>query len=335
MRFLYKIKSVNKKSKKVVIFALFFVLLLNSAIVFSLLNNNISEKQSEASEILEGFEEKDGLLVIQAESIDPAIGWTEEDSVDVGNSFTGDGYFKWTGPAYMGEPGHGEIAYKIIINTPGLYTLNIRNYHNNPDPSEDNDVWTKMDDGPWIKTFSGTKDEWTWATNHELSEDNKPAATYDLTAGQHTFYLSGRSVDFYIDKYHFFLPGTTGFNDWDHEESEYVNGASATSTPTTDPSENITPSATEEVTPGASITTKPQPTIPDNAVECGDRDANGDGEVNVGDFDEFKDIYEKPCLDEPSIEGCGGNDAIIDGVFDGYINIEDFIVWAEKFKSSC
>ena len=77
-------------------------------------------------------------------------------------------------------------------------------------PEDDlwNDCWTKMDDGDWVKTFH-PKTRWEegfgFYSFHEIL-DPPPAQIlepeYDLSAGVHTFYISGRSENLRIDRIH-------------------------------------------------------------------------------------------------------------------------------------
>ncbi|MDA1266175.1 MAG: DUF5060 domain-containing protein [Planctomycetota bacterium] len=147
---------------------------------------------------------EDGLLVVEFESLDAAGDWALEDEL---SSHTGDGYLRWTGPDYFQQPGHDPFGVDFLVEENGTYDFRIRNHHDHPDSTEANDVWVRMDGGTWIKCFSAVKDNWTWASNHEHAEDDKPPASYDLTAGQHRLEFSGRSYDFRMDRFHLFTPG--------------------------------------------------------------------------------------------------------------------------------
>jgi hypothetical protein len=60
-----------------------------------------------------------------------------------------------------------------------------------------------------VKTFSSTRGQWTWATNHEFSAGDKPPASYPLSAGIHVLEISGRSRNFSLDRFHLYLDGVT------------------------------------------------------------------------------------------------------------------------------
>jgi hypothetical protein len=176
---------------------------------------------SASSAIADGgvYQEQDGLLVIEFESANPGGDWSFEQTV---TEYTGTGYQRWNGPNLFSSPGHGTFGFDFHIHNPATYDFRIRNYHDHPDSTEENDVWVSLDGGPWIKVFSGVNNQWTWATNHELSETNKPLASYELSAGQHRIEFSGRSYNFRMDRFHMFIPGTPGGQNTNRPESECV-----------------------------------------------------------------------------------------------------------------
>ena len=150
------------------------------------------------------YQEQGGLLVVEFESLTPTGDWELESAL---GGYTGQGYLRWDGPNYYSSPGHGTFGVKFEIHQGGLYNFRIRNHHDHPDSTEENDVWVRLDGGPWVKTFSGKKDVWTWATNHEFGDGDKPKAEYDLGPGVHTLEFSGRSKNFRIDRFHLYEPG--------------------------------------------------------------------------------------------------------------------------------
>lgn len=144
---------------------------------------------------------QDGLIVIEVESTPPTGAWVAETSV---GGFTGSSYYRWSGPDLFQSPGQGVLTYEIYVAEAGEYQMRYRNFHDDPDHTMENDAWTRMDGGSWVKTYSGPGEIWTFHTRHEYTHDNKQPAHYDLTAGYHTFQISGRSNDFRIDRIHFF-----------------------------------------------------------------------------------------------------------------------------------
>lgn len=163
------------------------------------------------------FWEQDGLVVFEVESVPATGSWSAEREL---TGFTGSGYYTWTGPDAMRSPGGGVLAYRIRITTPGTYQLRIRNRHDFHDSTEQNDCFTRMDGGEWVKTFSSQRGEWTWRSNHEFSHGDKPPAQYELSAGEHRFEISGRSHGFSIDRVHLFIEGAAGAEDPTTPESK-------------------------------------------------------------------------------------------------------------------
>ncbi len=156
------------------------------------------------------YQETDGLVVIEIESAPVAGKWVKETAL---TGFTGTAYYTWKGPDLSGPSDKSALAYHINITTPGRYQLRIHNRHDHKDSTLENDCYTRMDDGPWVKTFSSQRGQWTWRSNHEHSHSDKRPAEYELTAGLHTLTLTGRSVNFSIDRIHLFRDGVKGAED--------------------------------------------------------------------------------------------------------------------------
>jgi hypothetical protein len=156
----------------------------------------------------------EGVVAVEIESVPPAKGWIEETALA---GFTGRGYYTDTGG---GDP----LVFRIQILEAGRYQLRIRNRHEHPDATLENDCWTQMDDGPKVKTFSSQRAQWTWHTRHEHHDGDKPEASYELTAGLHTLRISGRSKGFRIDRFHLFREGAAGSTDERRPESRGVPG---------------------------------------------------------------------------------------------------------------
>ncbi|HYE99009.1 MAG TPA: DUF5060 domain-containing protein, partial [Planctomycetota bacterium] len=156
------------------------------------------------------YQESGGIVVVEVESHPTAGAWVKETSIA---GFTGTAYYRWNGANSFGTGGNGTLTYRINITNAGEYQLRLRNYHNHPtDNTLENDCFTKMDGGSWIKTYSssGNANKWNWATTHEPTSGTHLTPKYTLTAGEHTFYISGRSANFRIDRFHLHLPNVTG-----------------------------------------------------------------------------------------------------------------------------
>ncbi len=146
----------------------------------------------------------DRVIVFQVESV-PAVGnWIFENVV---SGFTGTGYFRRSGPDFFGSPGVDTLTYTFYVAEAGEYRLRIRNYHDHPDSTLENDCWVKIDTHPWEKIFSGEINFWSWSTKQDPGGLN---AKYTLAAGQHTIRISGRSSGYHMDRFHLFKAGVFG-----------------------------------------------------------------------------------------------------------------------------
>lgn len=151
---------------------------------------------------LDALEEIEGRLILEIESAAARGDWTLGTSLA---GYSGRGYYTWTGPDLFGAPGKDALSWSFHVSRPGRYRLLLRNRHDFEDSTLQNDCFTKMDEGPWIKTFSSTRGEWTWHTRHERSAADKPDAVYELGPGLHVFQISGRSKGYSLDRVHLSL----------------------------------------------------------------------------------------------------------------------------------
>jgi hypothetical protein len=143
--------------------------------------------------------EENNLLVMEVEHAPAVEQWAVETSLP---GFTGDSYYTWLGPDYFGDPGNAILTYDFLINNPGEFNLRLHNRHDYPDPTEENDVWAKMDNGIWIKVFSPVAGQWTWGTYFDFTV-NQTNASYLLSPGEHTLQIAARSFGMSIDRIHF------------------------------------------------------------------------------------------------------------------------------------
>lgn len=151
------------------------------------------------------FQAQAGAVIVEVESHPAVEEWAVETAVP---GYTGSAYYTWRGPDLFASPGAGVMAYIIEIDTPGEYQLRLHNLHVHPDSTLANDVFTRMDQTTWIKTFSPVRGEWTWATWFEFanhSQDSTPG--HFLNAGRHLFEFSARSADFSLDRFVLYLEG--------------------------------------------------------------------------------------------------------------------------------
>ncbi len=161
------------------------------------------------------FVETDGLLVIEAESVPPAAGWTLATATP---AFAGNGYVEWT-QANQPAGGEGSLGYNFRIQTPGSYQLLWRsrmpdpgNRPETPDP-DGNDSWIRFVGGAdapqqaalgdtWHKVaILGHPVGWTWNTNADRGPPHPLTPVVRvLPAGDHTVVVSGRSHGHAIDR---------------------------------------------------------------------------------------------------------------------------------------
>ncbi|MEM9080018.1 MAG: hypothetical protein AAGC74_04930 [Verrucomicrobiota bacterium] len=177
------------------------------------------------------FEEVDGKLVIEAESVPLTGKWVLETEQE---GFTGEGYIRYM-PEYIHaitSQTRSVLTYKLRINNPGQYRLALK--HSNvgaPERDKWNDCWTLMgiDPHPWgsvRKTYQSISKEqfenglgFNFNTTHNNygsvahsdGEFSKPI--YDLEAGDQYFFIMGRSGGYRLDKIHLFKEGVDGFKD--------------------------------------------------------------------------------------------------------------------------
>jgi hypothetical protein len=137
----------------------------------------------------------DGSIRIEIESAPPSE-WKRETPLP---GYTGTGYYTWRGGDLFGAPGRGVLRFAIRIGRGGTWHLRLRNRHDFEDATLENDCFTRMDDGPWIKTYSSERGAWTWSTNHE-TERAKAPAQYELEPGLHMLEISARSKNFSLDR---------------------------------------------------------------------------------------------------------------------------------------
>ena len=142
------------------------------------------------------------LVSIEVEEHPPAGQWVAETSA---TGFSGASYYRWDGPDHFGSPGNGTMTYKFKLPCAGEWQMRILNRHDHPDPSLENDCWVKVDDGEWDKLFNNeglnSVGKWNWTCKLD-STTIKPK--YNLSEGEHTLLISGRSHNFKIDRIHFF-----------------------------------------------------------------------------------------------------------------------------------
>ncbi len=157
------------------------------------------------------YTETDDALVIEIESVTAVDQWQLQTGFP---GYTGSGYYVWTGPDYLAQPGIAVLTYPISLTKSGTYRLNIRNSH--PlSPTDFNDVWVRLDDRPWVKGFSNVVDAWTYDFNFDYGGGHLTAAEFfNVQPGLHTLELSARSAGFRLDRLVLSTNGMGQLDDW-------------------------------------------------------------------------------------------------------------------------
>ncbi|MDP5172660.1 MAG: Ig-like domain-containing protein, partial [Bacteroidia bacterium] len=171
------------------------------------------------------FEEQNGIVVIEAESV-PAVGdWTLKSAIP---GYTGSGYYVWDGPDYFNNPGNGILEYKVNITTTGTYLFTWRNVITvGTSTSDFNDNWLRFPDATdswgekggnkvypkgsgktpnpagtsadnWFKVYVSQMG-WSWQTRTSDGNPHQIYAQFD-TPGIYTIQISARSNGHGIDR---------------------------------------------------------------------------------------------------------------------------------------
>ncbi len=145
----------------------------------------------------------DGVAVVELERLPPQRGWALERTLP-----------GFTGESYLVDRGGGQaLSIQVLLPRSGRWWLVLRNRHEHPDHTLENDCWVSIDGSPPVKTFSSTGGQWTWATKQEPSPGTFRDPAFDLAAGLHELVISGRSSGFHIDRLHLHLEGAAGAQD--------------------------------------------------------------------------------------------------------------------------
>lgn len=162
------------------------------------------------------FTEKDGLVVMEAESTTSSKGkWEKKKDVE---GFTGDGHLEFTGNGKNGGPATSPLKYRFTVKEDGEYQLFIRARKRlEGEPGDKcNDGYVKLTgkfeagdgnrDAPKeilkkdTKLYGGDADKWAWASKLDANH-KKYNPRYKLKAGEkYTLTLSGRSIRWNVDR---------------------------------------------------------------------------------------------------------------------------------------
>lgn len=172
------------------------------------------------------FEEVDGLLIIEPETLPLTDDWKVGNKV---TGFNGSGYIFWDGEDHFNTPGNGVINVKFKINTPGTYRFEWRSKIGNGDDfTEFNDTWLRFPDANeyygllagrkvfpkgvgklpepegsgaegWFKVFLTGSTDWTFSTNTSDNQGYQLFVNFSKS-GIYTFQVSARSAQHLIDR---------------------------------------------------------------------------------------------------------------------------------------
>lgn len=171
------------------------------------------------------YMESNGLVVMDAEFVEPVSGWTEDTRIA---GFTGSSYYVATGLDSFSTPGKSTMTYKFMVTKSGSYQLQWRSAITDKNGaffdlhSEHNDSWAQMlnasgavvapdnaaslDGGRtdssglrWFKAYTNVKNTWSWQASNV---DGGPLSLYwTLQPGQvYQFRVSLRSQGHAIDR---------------------------------------------------------------------------------------------------------------------------------------
>lgn len=245
------------KSKYLSFFLLLFIIFISLA---SCSNDDNSNDSDEGSGVIDPdpdpntdscensnnliFEEENGLLVVEFESLNEVNGWAKERTVD---GFLGTDYIVWDKGQFLGTPGNGLLTYNLKITNPGTYRFIWRSRVNFGDSGADhNDSWLRFDDANqfygkkgesfvypadrnltplpngaskdgWFKIYRSGKDSWKWQSSTSDNDGHDIFVVFD-DSGIYTMEVSIRSSYHALDRFVLF--------------SENVNQADATDSET-------------------------------------------------------------------------------------------------------
>lgn len=125
------------------------------------------------------------------------------------SGFSGAGYLEWLGGDKFSTPSRAAdiLTFTFNVTTAGKYTVWFRGRRDQGQcgcpagAASDacNDIYTKMNNGNWIKTMvKGSWGAWIWQNEYEPGS-SVITTVYDLSAGQHTIQVSGRSAGVKLD----------------------------------------------------------------------------------------------------------------------------------------
>jgi hypothetical protein len=159
------------------------------------------------------FLEKDGVVVMEAESTESRLGdWEVRTDVE---GYQGEGHLEFTGNKHESGPPDSPLKYSFKVTKPGKYVLILRARKRLESKRQDisNDCYVRLEGdyesgnntpkkvlGDDTKLFGGIADGWGQAVKLDVHH-KKYDPVYVLKAGEtYEFVMSGRSKNFNVDR---------------------------------------------------------------------------------------------------------------------------------------
>lgn len=181
------------------------------------------------------YQEDGGLIVIEAENTDSALGnWEQQASL---TGYTGEGHLQFLGNAYTTGPADSPLEYTFKVETAGIYALHLRasktnivegaetrtdvandcyvrvegDYNAGPGPYDSEGNNASLDvlqsDTKYYTYTESATDNWKWedgignGNGNLIPSEGFRDAIYDFKAGEtYTLVVSGRSKFFRLDR---------------------------------------------------------------------------------------------------------------------------------------
>ncbi len=175
------------------------------------------------------FEEQNGLVVMEIESVTPETSaegaWVEKPGNGSSSS-----YYEWDGNDLFGQPNEGTMTFKMQINTPGKYRFLWRSQNIPAIATEHNDAWARFPNVPagnwygekgtsivyprgsgltpnpegasannWLKVYLSRPDGWHWRAATNDNDGHDVFVEFD-DPGLYILEISGRSDGFALDR---------------------------------------------------------------------------------------------------------------------------------------
>ncbi|NER17819.1 hypothetical protein [Spongiivirga citrea] len=191
-------------------------------------NSSLEEEESENNCTQNIYQEKDGFVNVEFESIISKNGW-QSTNVIAGSS--GDRYLVWTGNDYFNAPGNAKLIYPIKISTTGTYQFIWRSKIAQGTSNTDfNDSWLRFptaadfyaekDDGSivypkgsgktplpegagadgWFKVYMNNANVWLWRSATSDNDPHNIFVRFD-SPGVYNMEVSARSSFHALDRF--------------------------------------------------------------------------------------------------------------------------------------